>query len=125
MLSKNIVASTGKMVVVSKPLFFIVGSYFDELKKQLKKQSLIDESLREKNAQLMSALHEFKSQFIFHDDEFQEVIFPVDNLCWWSRKEVSSAIREQIMSKVGIAFSVPIPIRWYMFEIRLQKCNMA
>ena len=115
-LSKNIVASTGKMVVVSNPLFIIVGSYFDELKKQLKKRSLI-EVLREKNAQLLSALHEFKSQFIFHNDESQEVIFPVDNLCWWSRKEMSAAIRERIMSKVGIAFSVPIPIRWYMFEI--------
>ena len=117
MSSKNIVASTGKMVVASKPLFVIIGSYFDELKKQLKKQPLIDETLREKNAQLLSALQEFKNQFIFHDDDTQEVIFPVDNLCWWSRKKVSSAIRERIMSKVGIAFSVPIPVRWYMFEI--------
>ena len=117
MSSKNIVASTGKMVVASKPLFVIVGSYFDELKKQLKKQSLIDKALRDKNAHLLSTLHEFKSHFIFHDDNSQEIIFPVDNLCWWKRKKVSSAIREQIMSKVGIAFSVPIPVRWYMFEI--------
>ena len=67
----------------------------------------------------MSTLHEFKSQFIFHDHNSQEVIFPVDNLCWWSRKEVSSAIRERITSKVGIAFSVPIPVHWYMFEISI------
>ena len=116
MSSKNIVASIGKMVVASKPLFVIVGTNYDKLKKQLKKQSLI-KALREKNAQLLSTLHEFKSHFIFHDDNSQEVIFPVDNLCWWSRKEVSSAIRERITSKVGIAFSVPIPVRWYMFEI--------
>ena len=121
MSSKNIVASTGKMVVASKPLFVIVGSYFDKLKKQLKKQSLIDETLREKNAQLLSTLHEFKSQFIFHDNDSQEVIFPVDNLCRWSRKKVSSAIRERITSKVGIALSVPIPVRWYVFEISVLK----
>ena len=55
MSSKNIVASTGKMVVASKPLFVIVGTNYDKVKKQLKKQSLI-KALREKNAQILVGL---------------------------------------------------------------------
>ena len=64
MSSKNIVASTGKMVVSSKPLFVIVGSYFDELKEQLKKQSLIDENFVVNEAATVTHYLENKSAFM-------------------------------------------------------------
>ena len=91
--SKNIMASKGTTVVTSTPLFAIVGTYFDQLNKIFKKARVV-EILRERNAQLLSALQEFRGHFIFHDHETKELIFPVDNLCWWSRKKISSAIRQ-------------------------------
>ena len=114
--SKNIMASKGTTVVTSTPLFAIVGTYFDQLNKIFKKARVV-EILRERNAQLLSALQEFRGHFIFHDHETKELIFPVDNLCWWSRKKISSAIRQRIMSKVSVGFNFPVPVRWYMFEL--------
>ena len=114
--SKNIMASKGTTVVTSKPLFVIVGTYLDQLKK-----TRVIEILRERNAQLLSALQEFRGHFIFHDNEAKELIFPVDNLCWWSRKKISSAIRQQIMSKVGVGFNFPVPVRWYMLELKVSE----
>ena len=96
--------SKGTTVVTSKLLFVIVGTYFDELNKVFKKARVV-EILREGNAQLLSALQVFRGHFIFHDNEAKELIFPVDNLCWWSRKKIFSAIRQRIMSKVGVAFN--------------------
>ena len=114
--SKNIMASKGTTVVTSKPLFAIVGTYLDQLNKTFKKSRVV-EILRERNAQLLSTLQEFRGHFIFYDDEAKELIFPVDNLCWWSRKKISSAIRQRIMSKVGVGFNFPVSVRWYMFEL--------
>ena len=118
--SKNIMASKGTTVVTSKPLFAIVGTYLDQLNKTFKKSRVV-EILRERNAQLLSALQEFRGHFIFYDDEAKELTFPVDNLCWWSRKKISSAIRQRIMSKVGVGFNFPVPVRWYMFELKVSE----
>ena len=118
--SKNIMASKGTTVVTSKPLFAIVGTYLDQLNKTFKKSRLV-EILRERNAQLLSALQEFRGHFIFYDDEAKELTFPVDNLCWWSRKKISSAIRQRIMSKVGVGFNFPVSVRWYMFELKVSE----
>ena len=49
----------------------------------------------------------------------KEVIFPVDNLCRLNRKKISSSIRERIMAFQNVvAVPIPIPVRWYMFELR-------
>ena len=77
----------------------------------------ISESIAEKNEQILSSLSEFRDQFIFHDDPSQnDLIFPVDNLCWWKRSKTSALIRERIISQKDVGFKVPIPVKWYMFR---------
>ena len=58
---------------------------------------------------------------LFFNQSSDELIFPVDNLCRLNRKKISAQIRERIMSQEGVGFKVPIPIRWYMFELQMRK----
>ena len=119
---RSIVSSKNPIVVKGKkslPLFMIIGTYYDKIKHGKKE---LYESLDFKNEQLLSTLSEFHDHFIFHNDDPKELIFPVDNLCWWNRKKISSSLRQNIMfyqKDIGIA--APIPVRWYMFELRLKE----
>ena len=114
--SKNAVVVKGKK---SLPLFMIIGTYYDKIKGA--KRGL-HEPLELKNEQLLSTLSEFHDHFIFHNGNPKELIFPVDNLCWWNRKKISSSLRQHIMSfQKDIGIAAPIPVRWYMFELRLKE----
>ena len=119
---RSLVASKNTVVVKENkrlPLIMIVGTYYDKIKGLTIKSF---ESLHQKNAQLLHALHEFKDHFIFYNNDPQQLIFPVDNLCWWNRKKMSSFFRECIMSRQkDIGITVPIPVRWYMFEMCLKE----
>ena len=103
-----------------KPLFCIVGTNYDHthgitaLFREL-------ELLHEKNSQLLRALHEFRDHFIFYNELEDEFIFPVDNTCKWNRKQISEDIRSRITSYENVAAKVEIPIRWYVFELRLKE----
>ena len=103
-----------------KPLFCIIGTNYDRtygittLFKEL-------EPLHEKNSQLLSVLKEFRDHFIFYNESENELIFPVDNMCWWYREQISKDIRKRITSYENIAAKVEIPIRWYFFELRLKE----
>ena len=113
--SRNVVVKGKK----SLPLFMIIGTYYDKTK--VTKRGL-HEPLELKNEQLLSTLSEFHDHFIFHKENPKELIFPVDNLCWWNRKKISSSLRQHIMSyQKDIGIAVPIPVRWYMFELRLKE----
>ena len=118
--SKNTIVAEGKKAITSKPRFVIVGTYLDQTKSVFKKQ-IVKESLDEKNAQLLSTLAEFRDHLIFYNDASNELIFPVDNLCRFNRKKISSTIRQRIMSQENVGISVPIPVRWYMFEINTKE----
>ena len=101
------------------PLFMIIGTYFDKTKVLIKKSL---ESLQKKNSQLLAVLHEFKDHLIFYNNDTKELIFPVDNLCKRNRTKISNFFRDRIMScQKDIALTRPIPVRWYMFEMRLQE----
>ena len=119
---RSIVASKNAVVVKGTknlPLFMIVGTYFDKIKGS--KQKIL-EFLHTKNEQLLSILSEFLDHFIFYKDDPAELIFPVDNLCWWNRKNTSSYFREHIMSyRKYIGITVPIPVSYYMFEMRIAE----
>ena len=94
-----------------KPLFVIIGTYHDHthgIKGFLKSI----EPLAEKNQQLIHALKEYKEHLVFYNEHNEELIFPVDNMCWWSRKTISSEIRHRIISHT-IPIPIKIPIRWY------------
>ena len=118
---RSVVSSKDAIVVKGRtrlPLFMIIGTYYDKTKGAKKG---LYEPLQYKNKQLLSTLGEFHDHFIFHNDDQKELIFPVDNLCWWNRKKISSSLRQHIMSyEKDIAIASPIPVRWYMFELRLK-----
>ena len=117
--SKNKVVVEGDQSVTTKPLFIIVGTNYDKVSGI---RMLFSESLRKKNAQILSSLHEFRDHFIFYKESSQELIYPVNNLCDSNREKISASIRELIMSYGRkVAFTVPIPVSWYMFEIRVKE----
>ena len=102
-----------------KPLFVIVGTYYDHthgIKGFLKSI----EPLAEKNGQLVDALKEYKEHLVFYNEHSEELIFPVDNMCWWSREKISSEIRHRITCH-NVPNPIKIPIRWYMFEVKVKK----
>ena len=119
---RSIVASKNAFKVKGNkrlPLFMIIGTFYDKIKGSKEKAF---ESLRAKNELLLSTLHEFRDHFIFSSNDPEELIFPVDNMCWWNRKKTSSYFRQLIMSyQTDIGISLPIPVRWYMFEMRLKE----
>ena len=102
-----------------KPLFVIVGTYHDHthgIKGFLKSI----EPLAEKNQQLVHALKEYKEHLVFYNEHNEELIFPVDNMCWWSREKISSEIRHRITCSNKL-IPIKIPIRWYMFEVKVKE----
>ena len=103
-----------------KPLFFIVGTYHDHTHgvKGLFKSI---EPLREKNSKLIHALREYREHLVFFNELNDELIFPVNNLCKWSRETISSEIRRRITGSSNSIVPIKIPIRWYMFEIKVKE----
>ena len=119
--SKNCVVKIGGKSVTIKPAFVIVVTHCDQSSK-LKQFVHWEEKIQKKNAKLLLSLKEFLDLFIFYNRDSNELVFPVNNLCLKNRMEISADIRERIMSQSkSISFSVPIPIRWYMFEIKMKE----
>ena len=115
--SKSIAIVDGNQSLFLQPLFMIIGTYYDKTR-----FSPFFESLRKKNAQILASLSEFRDCLIFYNESSEEVIFPVDNLCRFNRKKISSSIRERIMSfQKDVAVSAPIRVSWYMFELRVKE----
>ena len=119
---RSIVASKNAVVVKGNkrlPLFMIIGTYYDK-KKGLRLKFF--ESLRSKNKQLLSALHEFQDHFLFYKEDPSKLIFPINNLCKKKRKKKSLYFRQLIMKyQKHIGISVPIPVCYYMFEMRIKE----
>ena len=115
--SKSMAVVDGNQKLRLRPLFMIIGTYYDKTRFWP-----FYESLRDKNAQILASLSEFRDCLIFYNESSEEVIFPVDNLCWFNREKISSSIRERIMSfQMDVGISAPIPVRWYMFELRVKE----
>ena len=103
-----------------KPLFCIIGTNYDRTHGMTTVFKEL-EPLHEKNSQLLRVLHEFRDHFIFYNESEDELIFPVDNTCKRNRKEISEDIRSRITSYENVAAEIEIPIRWYVFELRLKE----
>ena len=117
--AKHTVAK-GFAKVEFKPRFCIVGTNFDRTQgfsaifKDL-------ESLQEKNALLLAALKDFHEHLIFYNEVDDKLIFPVNNMCTKNRDKISEDIRKRITGYDDVAAEVEIPIRWYVFEIRVKE----
>ena len=115
--------SSAKLVAIndsedeSLPTIVIVGTYEDEMKEKMKGfGKLFQESLKKKNAKLISALQQYKDQLIFYNEAKQELIFPVNNMCLKNRNELSSRIRTYITGHKKAVIEKEVPIRWYVME---------
>ena len=104
----------------TKPAFAIVATNCDRSK--FRRFIGLDETLNTKNEILQECLSEFLDFFIFYNHDSNELIFPVNNLCWWSRQEISADIRSRLLcSRSDISFNVKIPICWYVFDLNMKK----
>ena len=84
-------------------------------------KGLAYKSLKKKNMQLLNVIQDYRDHLIFYNEATEELIFPVNNLCVRNRLKISALAREKVMSKKNISHPVPIPVRWYMFEICLKE----
>ena len=104
----------------SQPAFAIVATHCDQ--SWFRRFLGWDETIKEKNGKLLSCLSKFLDLFVFYNRDSNELIFPVDNLCWWSREKISAEIRHHLLSfRSDISFSVKIPIRWYVFDLNMKE----
>ena len=102
----------------SLPTFIIVGTYEDKMKGLGK---LFYESLKYKNAKLLSALQQYKDQVIFYNEAEQELIFPINNMCLKNREVLSSRIRTYVTGNKKAVIRKKVPIRWYVLESNIKN----
>ena len=102
-----------------KPLFFLIGTYHDHTHGITSLFRSI-EPFPEKNRQLLHALRDYKEHLVFYNEHNEELIFPVNNMCWQSREKISSEIRHRITCS-NKPIHIEIPIRWYMFEVKVKE----
>ena len=120
--------SSAKLVAIndsedeSLPTIVIVGTYEDKMKEKMKGfGKLFQESLKKKNAKLISALQQYKDQLIFYNEAEQELIFPVNNMCLENRNELSSRIRTYVTGHKKAVIKKEVPIRWYVLESNVKE----
>ena len=100
------------------PTFIIIGTYQDQMGGW---RWLFQESLKEKNAKLISALQQYKDQLIFYNEAEQELIFPVNNMCLENRENLSSHIRTYVTGHKKAVIEKEVPIRWYVLESNVKE----
>ena len=118
--SKHTVVKKDGDKVEMKPFFCIVGTNHDNTK-GISSFFKTLEPLEDKNTQLLDALQEFKDHLIFYDEENNSLIFPVNNMCSKDREKISGDIRQRMTSYKDVSVQVEIPIRWYVFELRVKE----
>ena len=100
------------------PTFIIIGTYQDQMGGW---RWLFQESLKEKNAKLISALQQYRDQLIFYNEAEQELIFPVNNMCLENREILSSRIRTYVTGHKKAVIEKEVPIRWYVLESNVKE----
>ena len=115
--SANLVAIDGEDNE-TLPTFIIIGTYQDQMGGW---RWLFQESLKEKNAKLLSALQQYKDQLIFYNEAVQELIFPVNNMCLENRENLSSHIRTYVTGHKKAVIEKEVPIRWYVLESNVKE----
>ena len=103
---------------MSLPTFLIVGTYEDQMGGW---RWLFQESLKQKNAILISALQHYKAQLIFYNEYEQELIFPVNNMCLQNREYLSSRIRAYVFRHKNAVIMKQVPISWYVLESNIKE----
>ena len=99
------------------PTFLIIGTYNDKMGGL---RWLFQESIEEKNAQLISALKPYKDQLIFYNQAKEQLIIPVDNMTIQNRESLSSFIRTYVTGHEKAVVKRKTPIHWYVLESNIK-----
>ena len=98
----------------SHPMHFVLGTHYD----------LIDEgALEEINKELMSSLKPDIQNYVVHNKCGESIVFPVNTLLSVpeGRNEAGQKLCQSVANCGGISLKIEMPIRWFAFELWLQK----
>ena len=103
----------------SKRMFVILATHIDKLQSE----DLLEARLKEYNEKILERLDKFRDHFIFHENESNKLIFPVNNRCEKpGRQNKAAEFRKRLMSQSDkMSCNKEIPIRWYIFDILMKE----
>ena len=101
---------------VQEPYYIVLGTFLDKLHE-------CGESLQTKNTILWSALEKFREFTIMYRRAGNEVIFPVNTM---DRDDYGKELAARIRKKICQYYiEAEIPIRWFFFQLELQKTSKS
>ena len=101
---------------VQEPFYIVLGTFFDKMLESC-------ESLQKKNETLSSALDKYRQITIMHRRAGNEIIFPVNTI---GRGDDEMKIVARIRKKICQYYiEAAIPIRWFLFQLELQKSSKS
>ena len=101
---------------VQEPLHIVLGTFLDKMVESY-------ESLQKKNTILSAALEKFQEITVMHHRAGNEIIFPINTIGRCNDEmKMATRIRKKICQyyiKEGI------PIRWFLFQLELQRSSQS
>ena len=98
----------------SHPMHFVLGTHYD---------CISQESLKKIDEELMSSLKPDIKNYVVHNKRRESIIFPVNTLipADKGRMEAGQKLCQSIVNCGGTSLKMHMPIRWFAFELWLQK----
>ena len=97
---------------VQEPFYIVLGTFLDKLLES-------NESLQKKNVILSSALEKYRQNTIMHRRAGNEIIFPVNTI---GRGDDEMKMATRIRKKIAQYYiETEIPIRWFLFQLEVQR----
>ena len=101
---------------VQEPFYIVLGTFLDKMLESY-------ESLQKKNEILSSALNKYRQITIMHRRAGNEIIFPVNTI---GRGDDEMKMATRIRKKICQYYiEAEIPIRWFLFQLELQKSSKS
>ena len=98
----------------SHPMNFVLGTHYD---------LIIEDKLKEMNKELMSSLKPDIENYVVPNVRGESIIFPVNTLVPEDegRMKAGQNLCQSIANCGGTTLKINVPIRWFAFELWLQK----
>ena len=101
---------------IQEPFYIVLGTFLDKMLESY-------ESLQKKNEILSSALNKYRQITIMHRRAGNEIIFPVNTI---GRSDDEMKMATRIRKKICQYYiEAEIPIRWFLFQLELQKFSKS
>ncbi|XP_003391285.2 PREDICTED: uncharacterized protein LOC100640013, partial [Amphimedon queenslandica] len=98
----------------SHPMHFVLGTHYDLISQ---------DSLKKIDKELMSSLKPDIQNYVVHNKRGESIIFPINTLvpADKGRLEAGQKLCQSIANCGGTSLKMHMPIRWFAFELWLQK----